>query len=508
MIRWLGAAMLVAIVALTAYDSYRRGRDAHAPQANPTRRATPAAAPVSATPRETNAAALPTRRDGILFVNETTERKYDLALRGSIRGFQERTGVELGIVLLDRLPPNKTIEDHAVDIIEHARLGGENGGRSILFLWSEAERLFKIEVSYELEGVFPDSTCAHLEAGARTFMLAKLAYARRDFLTELIVTMGIHWLDFKKTGRLGELILPFAPGGYQLSERHLTGGAGIVGRGYAATAAQIAKEIVPLPASASAGTQPHTSVDEVVRRYRASLAGGIGDPRLAFLTEGSRFHRLEQPQAPGYLRRIYTYQEKALPLTIIAKDRVAAAVFQPGHPVLPILLRKNDHGEWLVDEAGAWANFHLFELGENPVLKYHRSPYAFAWEESGYRKVTQPIYTNRAEAPDLPAYPHGLLDRLARAETELAADPSNVARLVALANVLHFEMYWLEAAAPLYEAAIRIERKRDDLRWRLVDVYMNTTEVPGMERMFRELYDRNRDPLARSYLEMMKRWYW
>lgn len=508
MIRWLGVALLTVIVALTGLDAYRRSVRARTELA-PLVPLDPPLAMAATSPARSEPMSdeLVTRRDGILFVNRTAERKYDRALRGSIRGFQERTGIELGIVLVDRLPPEATIESLAVDIVERAKLGGAHGGRGMLFLWSEADRQFKIEVSYELEDVFPDSTCARLESGARTFMLSRAAFARREFLTELVVTMGLHWLEYQRTGRAGELVLPFEPGGFGLSERFLTGGAGVVGRGYAATAEAIAKEVRALESRQASNALPDASVAEVVRRYRESLAGGIGDPRLPLLTEGSRFYRHEQPHGAGWLRRVHAYQEKALPYTLIEHGDLAAAVFRPGHPVLPILLRRDASGLWRVDEAGAWAHFHLFELGDNPVLKYFPSPYAFAWSESGHRKATTPMYTRRATAPAA-APVSGIVERLARAERALEHEPRSVARLVELADILHFEMYWLEAAAPIYERAVEIERGRDDLRWRLVDVYMNTTEVDGMERTFRQLLERTGDPMAKSYLDTMKRWYW
>ena len=50
---------------------------------------------------------------GVLFVNETSDHKYDRALRASIRIFQERTQIQLGIILKEALPQYSSIETYA-----------------------------------------------------------------------------------------------------------------------------------------------------------------------------------------------------------------------------------------------------------------------------------------------------------------------------------------------------------------------------------------------------------
>jgi len=144
----------------------------------------------------------------VLFVNETSDRKYDRALRASIRFLQGRTDLQLGIHLKEELPPQKSIEEYAAEAFKKARLGERNGGKALLFVWAEKEKLFKIEVGYALEGVFPDALCRRLEAGARTFMLSTTPYARRDFLVELIVTVGLQYLEYRKTGQATDFTLP------------------------------------------------------------------------------------------------------------------------------------------------------------------------------------------------------------------------------------------------------------------------------------------------------------
>lgn len=438
-------------------------------------------------------------------LNETQDHKYDRALRLSIRMFQERTGIALGIVLKDQLPPLTTIEAYAASVFKQTRLGENTGGKGLLMVWVERDRLFKIEVSYDLEGVFPDLLCKRLEEGARTFMLAQSAFARRDFITELIVTMGLHYLDYQASGKVAEMIVPEATLGYGLSQ-YFSGGGGVVGRGYAATLEQVQREIVPMPADLAQDMQPHASADAVVQRYLASLGKGIGAPALPLLTEGSQYFRLEKPHAPGYLQRIHAYYQKAMPYQLLQKGDLAVATFKPGAPVLPILLRRNEKGLWLVDEARAWAYFHLDEDGSS-TPKYADSPYAFAWHASQTSQA-RTVYLDRARTPAIPALPYSVKKSLQQAELEIANDPKRVDGYVRAAELLQFEMYWIEAAAPLYEKVLELAPQRDDIRWRLIDIYTNVTDIDALERQYRALLRyAPSDTLAQHYFKWFKSMY-
>jgi hypothetical protein len=443
---------------------------------------------------------------GVLFVNETSDHKYDRALRASIRIFQERTQIQLGIILKQALPAHSSIETYAPAAFKQVRLGEAFAGKGILLVWSEQERLFKIETAYALEAVFPDLLCHQLEAGARTYMLAKSAFARRDFLTEVIVTLGLHYLDYRKTGVLSDLMLPNTEPSHQLS-RFLSGGGGIVGRGYAHSLEQVQRELIGLPRGDSPDLQPAASPELAVQRYLASLAMGIGAPQLGLLTEGSSYFRMNKPHAPGYLQRIHAYYRKAQPYQLRVQGDLAAAVFPKGTPVLPILLQKNEQGLWLVDEAKAWVYFHLSEDGTS-IPKYGNSPYAFSWQQDTGRAPITPAYFDRSPGPALIKPPFDLKALIAAAERDIAQSPDHAAHYLRLAELLHFEMYWLEAAAPLYEKVLELTPARHDIRWRLVDVYMNLTDIDGLERQYITLLKNTpEDRLVAGYYSWFKKIY-
>jgi hypothetical protein len=419
----------------------------------------------------------------VVFINETADHRYDRALRASTRWIQESTGIQVAIVLEKQLLALTTIEQQASDLFKKLGLGRASDGKALLFLMSEKERVFKIEVSYDLEAVFPDAICKRLEEGARTFMLSASPYARRDFLVELNVTMKLHYLQYMRDGTLSDVMLPSVGPG-RLSE-YLSGGAGIVGRGYAATIEQVQRELKPLPASLETTVQPGSTPEETVERYLSSLEYGIGAPNLPLLTEASRYFRVEKPHAPGYLRRQHAYYVKARPYRIVRQDNLAAAMFPPKSPVLPIFLRRDARGLWLVDEPKVEATLHLYQDGTSQ-LKYRKAPYAFA--ATDYQPRT--LFEEYASPPPLLPLATDLKQRVRELEAKILARPDDTSAYVALADVLHFELYWLPATEALYEKILRMDPNRTDIRWRLVDVYQMTSDIDGHNRQLCELLER------------------
>jgi hypothetical protein len=442
----------------------------------------------------------------VVFVNETGNHKHDRALRASARFFQERTGINLGIVLEERLPALTTIEMQADRLFGELKLGRKSDGKALLFLWSEGERQFKIEVSYDLEPVFPDALCKRLEEGARTFMLSTSPYARRDFIVELNVTMALHYLEFQKTGRLPELVLPDA--GHRYVGDYLAGGAGIVGRGYAATVENVQLELKPLGGELEREMQPGRTPDEVLQRYLRSLELGIGAPNLPLLTEASRYFRMDKPHAPGYLQRIHAYITKAMPYRIVESGGLAVVSFMPNQPVLPIFLRRDEKGMWLVDEPKVWASVGLFEDGSSR-LKYDEAPFAFGIAPLPGEPAPRTLFQGKAVPPPLLPLATSLKERMASAEAQVRKNPADVDAWIRLADLLHFEIYWLQATEAVYEQILRLDPGRTEIRWRLIDIYQMTSDTEEENRQWCEILKRNPDDsLARWYYKWFRKVYY
>jgi hypothetical protein len=383
-------------------------------------------------------------------------------------------------VVLDRVPPGKTIESASDALFSELGLGRKSDGKALLFVWAERERLFKIEVSYDLEQVFPDVLCKRLEEGARTFMLSSSPYARRDFLIELAVTMKLGYLEFRKNGTLADVTAPEA--GRRYVGGYLHGGAGMVGRGYASTAANVERELHALPKELEESMQPGRTPQETLERYLRSLEMGIGAPNVPLLTEASRYFRMDKPHAPGYLRRIRAYIAKSQAPRILRQGDLAAATFGVRDPVLPIFMRRD--GElWYVDEPKAWAAYHLFQDGSHN-LKYERAAFAFAalpWPSGQKREA---LFGSNAVPPALLQLPANLNARLQWAEARVQAEPENVEAWIALADLLHFEIFWLQPSEAVYERIVKLAPDRMDMQWRLLDIYEMTSDVDGQNRQW------------------------
>lgn len=437
--------------------------------------------------------------DGL--INTSSDHQYDRALRSSLRFFQERTQIRLGLILQDHLPTGLSIEQQAAQ--RFATLGSAKQA-ALLLIWSEQEHLFKIEVSYQLEGVFPDALCRRLEQAARTFMLSSAPFAKRDFLTEIIVTMGIDYLDFQKSGQVHDMAIPSLSPLASMSQ-HFSGGAGIVGRHYAATLEQVQAAVPALSAEFEHSMQPDQSLNVVLQRYLDSLRLGIGSPRLPLLSEGSQFFRMNKPHTAAYLQRMYRYYQKSMPYQILQKEDLAVVKFPINSPVQPILMRKNADGLWLIDEAKAWAYFHLYEDGSSHP-KFDSGPFAFA------RRDQTSVYYDRIVPPklnsDASSANSTVKHRLQAAEARIQQHPQDAQAYQDLAEILQFDMYWIQAAAEMYEKALSLAPQKNELHWRLIDIYANTTDIDAEEKHYLALLKNTpEDALLKHYYAWFKKNY-
>src|SRR6202162_1454992 len=132
-----------------------------------------------------------------VLINETARHDFDLAFRMSLKLAEKKSGIENALVLLPALPPAKTVEETAAELLSKLQIGARRNGRGILYLYSAKENLLKIEVSYALEGDIPDGFCHRLEEGGETYMLSEVP---QDFISELLITTNLRGMGSKKIG--------------------------------------------------------------------------------------------------------------------------------------------------------------------------------------------------------------------------------------------------------------------------------------------------------------------
>lgn len=409
------------------------------------------------------------RRPRYIFVNETENHAYDTALKMSLKVAEKRSGIENALVLLKKLPPGTTIQAVAERLFQTRQIGRDRGGKGILYVHSAEENLFKIEVSYALEGVFPDMLCHRLEQAAQTYLLSEIP---QDFLSELIITMNIEGSEAKRA----EMPIDFTPPAW-MSARPLSGGAGVAARGYRPTLADYLAAVGELPATAAAAFPASPSPAETMVLYLASLDLGLGDPRLPLLTEGSQVFRVVVPRSRAQQRRVRDYYQKAMPYRIYSRGDLGVALFRPGVANLPVVLRRSGEGLWYVDEPKSWTYFHRWEDGTDFFPKYDDLPLLSALREHGHPNADKPIYRGRASTPRPLRYPFSLIDAVTDLERRARADAQNPEWPARLGEIYIFEIDWLSKAIESFETASRLAPERLEYRWRLFDLYINHSEV-------------------------------
>ncbi len=437
-------------------------------------------------------------RPRYVLINETGQHDYDLAFRMSLKLAEKKSGAENALVLLEQLPPTKTIEQTAVELFGRLRIGERRNGRGILYVYSARENLMKIEVSYALEGEIPDVFCHRLEEAAKTYMLSEIP---QDFISELIITTNL-----RASGSAAEPAELGSPG--WLNSAFLSGGGGALTQGYRRTLADYEAAIRSLPDTELHEYAASADPGATAERYLASLAAGVGDPRLPLLTEGSRLFRAVVPRTEAQQRRIARFFRAAGPYRLLPADDLALVVPGPDHSNLPFVLRRGTDGLWYVDEAKSWTYFHRFEDDVNFFVKYSDNPFLGALRALKLPHMEYAIYGAHVGTPRRPAYPFSLSAAIGGLEQRLRAGPPSAADYAALGDLYLFEANWISRAIAAYEAASTLAPDEPAYRWRLMDLYLNASRAGQMLAELKYLTEHGQaDPQTRAWYRYYRQQY-
>jgi hypothetical protein len=418
-------------------------------------------------------------RSRYILINETGQHDYDLALRMSLKLAERKAGIENALVLLAALPPSKSIEQTAVDLFSRLRIGARTNGRGILYLYSARENLMKIEVSYALEGDITDIYCHTVEEAARTYMLSEVP---QDFISELIITTNLRGMGAARD------FIPWSRPQW-LSSEFLSGGGGALVHGYSKTLADLESAIRRLPEAELQQYLPASTAEASAQRYLASLAAGVGDPRLPLLTEGSQLFRAIVPRDAAQQERIGAYFRSAAPYRLLFTGDLAVAVPQPNHSNLPLVLRRGTDGLWYVDEAKAWTYFHRFEDDVNFFVKYSDNPFLGGLRALSLPHMERAIYDGYIATPPLLPYPSSLSAAIQSLEARIRAAPQQAASYAALGDLYLFEANWISKAIASYETASALAPAEPAYHWRLMDLYLNASRADKMIAQLEYLSD-------------------
>lgn len=316
-----------------------------------------------------------------VFINETQDHRFDESVQVSILASQRRTGVQNAVVITNRFA-GTDLQKVAAAVFADLRLGRENHGRAILYLYSPEEKSLKIEVGYALEGLLPDSKVHALEMAAKTFIYTD---RYQDFWAELINTLNIEIQQQERGADEPAEKFDFS------KMRFVSGGGGVFSNRYDVSLKQLEDESKKIKNPADSPYQPSNDLQGTLKNYFESLRQGLGDESLPLLSWESRIYRQLTPMTTYQLFRNWDMYSKAGVERIFELGRLAFVFFKAEHPVLPIILQK-ENGLWTVNEPLSWALFHRFEDSLRVFLKYPIEAPDQEFENYLTTQLAQPLY--------------------------------------------------------------------------------------------------------------------
>ena len=393
---------------------------------------------------------LPTAK--YIFINETDDHRFDESIRLSIFAAHERTAVQNAVVIknchVDGSTGGQSLEQQAANLFKSLDVGHDFAGRGILYLFCPQQHALKIEIGYALEAVLPDAAVHGLERAAKSFTFSN---RYQDFWAELINTLNIEIYDHEHPdGGTG------TEPSYDFSGFHfLSGGAGAAAQDYRTDLKQLEEEMKRPNNRADKPMELAHSPRALLAIYLASLASGREDDTAAFLTPESRLFRNSTPQTSYQLYRNGRMYAKAGIDQVFEEGRFAFAFFKSGHPVLPIVMRK-DLDVWRVHEPLSWSLFQRFENSMNVYLKYPLS---------GISPVLAQYLRTAVGSPLYPLENPLKVDNLERKEY-LQGDVSS----------LYFQLYDLDRVHAEI-SRLGLGSLPTDVQWIAVDTYLNLGRV-------------------------------
>lgn len=271
---------------------------------------------------------------------------------------QKDYAIEALIVTLPALPRTHTIEALAAELFSNWQIGKNTGGRGILLLLADKEKLIKIEVSYELEDVFTDIFCGHIEDKQQKvyFLSGQVDIGLIAVLEEIENRAQIkHQANYTLSG-IDLLDAELLSGGAG-AKRQLTG--------------YRPREISRVGQNYPAGSSPDEAWHTLIRSWQNK----VRDPNLGVYTEITRLAYREFQNLPDsrYEEDVQVYQNK--PYEVIQNDTHAVIFFgkKKGWENAPFLFcRKNDGWQFNIVHQRKYVR-----MGKNPHWGVERSSHPY-----------------------------------------------------------------------------------------------------------------------------------
>ncbi len=266
--------------------------------------------------------------------------------------------IETVVVTLPALPQPHTIESLAVELFSNWQIGSVNGGRGILLLFADKEKLIKIEVSYELEDVFTDIFCGYIEDKQ-----LKAYYLSNQLEIGLIAVLE----EIENRAQIKHQENYSIADIQQIDQELLSGGAGAKRR---LTKYQEEK-MFQVGQAYPAGSTPEEAWQTLIRSWEDK----VRDPNLGVYTEITRLAYRDFKNLPDsrYEEDVVTYKHK--PFEIIQNGTYAVIFFgkKKGWENAPFLFCRTKNG-W---QFNIVHQRKYVRMGKNPHWGVERSDHPY-----------------------------------------------------------------------------------------------------------------------------------
>lgn len=397
------------------------------------------------------------------YLNLSTIDGADLSAIANLDRARKLTGIEFVMVLLPSLPPDQSLEVYANRLFAAWNIGRSTGGKGVLYLLVEDSHALKIEVSYGLEPVFTDGFCGSFQEQIALYFASKQF---GDVLCNLINVMVTRWQRHEEGGDLPPYDakeLPDLEKGRAMKKKFLSGGAGIVRNDLFYDKDLKLARILDQDKEVLSQFAASADIEETVQRYFKSLQLGINYPFLDFLTEGSRYMRIEYPRSPVALRDEWREYMDNKPYKIVQQGDFAVVRFLPGARVFPLLLRRDEKGLWRIDMTKGWALLGASYDMKAWTIKVTDNPWMFAYRDIAYKP-------SGFRLPDPIPFPQEIENKIEALQARIKKDPSQADNYFQLADILFWECYWIHSAIDTVEEGLKHDPDNVAYRWLAIEM--------------------------------------
>jgi hypothetical protein len=389
------------------------------------------------------------------YYNETSITEMDQSARIDLKDARERTNIEFVTVVLKKIPSDMSIGEYASGLFDKWRIGSRTDGKGVLILFTEETHTLKIEVSYNLEGIFTDAYCSSFQPTVKSYYAGRYFGDVFGWLVECLERRILLGAEKESASMIGAPVTD--PDLLKSSEVFLSGGGGIIDDEYYYEKDAKLSFIKALAAERLPEFEADEDVEVVLDRYFKSLEEGINYPFLGLLTEGSQYHHLEYPESEHFYKSRWEDCLQAFPYKVKYKGDLAAVRFQ-NNQSFPIFLRRDDDGLWRVDAARAWVSSWQDFMNNKSGPLHRDHPWMFAFPEEKSKK-------SLCNVPGLLPSSVNLRGEISRLEDAINKEPQNASNYFRLADIFYWDCLWVRSAIDLVEKGLELEPYNVPYRW-------------------------------------------